>query len=78
MRNTLIGKVLWDLVLGDETRPIGETTVVTPGCGVGRGVGQAIVAPRSVEEQKKWDKRDGQALAMITLCCKRNVIMHIV
>ena len=73
----LIGKGPWDLVSGYETRLIGETTIVTLGRVARRGIQKAIVKPRSIEEQKKWDKHDGQALVVITLCCKRNVITHI-
>ncbi|RYA84855.1 hypothetical protein DD594_25600, partial [Enterobacter cloacae complex sp. 4DZ1-17B1] len=70
-KNVLVGKGLWDYVSGDEVRP-GSIAPATPGCGAVVGAGPSQVTP----EQKKWDTKDAQAMAVIALTIKRTITPH--
>ncbi|KAI5065418.1 hypothetical protein GOP47_0020113 [Adiantum capillus-veneris] len=71
-KNVFLGKGLWDYVSGDEVRPR-SIALATLGCGavVGAGTSQVTL------EQKKWDTKDSQAMAVIALTIKRTITPHI-
>ncbi|KAI5070918.1 hypothetical protein GOP47_0013169 [Adiantum capillus-veneris] len=71
-KNVLVGKGLWDYVSGDEVRP-GSIAPATPGRGATVGVGPSQVTP----EQKRWDTKDAQAMAVIALTIKRTITPYI-
>ena len=66
VKNVLVAKGLWDYISGDEPRPR-AIAPTTPGCGRGRGgatVAQATGHSSVTPEQKKWDTKDAQAIAL--------------
>ena len=71
LRNILVGKGLWDIVSGDEIRPM--TTQGTPSS-------QGSVASSShplFEEQRKFNRCNAQALSLISLSVKRHIMKTI-
>ena len=86
VRNLLVAKDLWDLVFGDFPRPGGalqqspsrrrqerESTPTSSTIEGGTTARQTI----ATQEQRRWDSRDAQAVALIALSVKKSVIPHI-
>ena len=76
LKNILIAKDLWDIVSGEEKRPE-NPTIITPSRGIASSSSTSTVSSTSSEAQKKFDKRNAQALSLISLSIKRNLLTSI-
>ena len=93
MRHVLVAKGLWNIVQGDNVRPIVVASTTRTGTSTGStstgdagavedaigstSIAAPIYAPRSIVEQLCWNGRDAQAHALLALSVKHAIIPHI-
>ena len=78
MRHVLVAKDLWNVVAGNDVRPMSRTDNATSTGTVEDEAGTStMVEPPPSQEQRRWDGRDAQAHALIALSVKRSIIPHI-
>ena len=68
MRHVLVAKGVWNVVAGNDVRPLSRTDNATSAGTVEDEAGTStMVEPPPSQEQRRWDGRDAQAHALIAL-----------
>ena len=79
MRNVLVAKQLWDIVIKSDERP---TSCSSPNSPSSSGTSEVNNTSNSIPQQPtyaqlKWDGKDAEAHALITLSIKCHIVPHI-